>query len=85
MSLLQQFHAGVDRVPSPLLLLLRAALGCMLIAKGIGFISHIGELEDIIAESHFQAGSWFLTHYIPYAHLLGGFLSSSASTRVFFR
>jgi putative oxidoreductase len=73
MSVLQQFRDRVDRMPSPLLFLLRVALGCMLIAKGVSFISHIGQLEDIIAASHFQSFQVFLTHFIPYAHLLGGF------------
>lgn len=73
MSVLQHFRTSVDRMPSPLLFLLRAALGCMLIIKGVEFISHIHQLEGIIAESRFQGGSIFLTYYIPYAHLLGGF------------
>ncbi|TDX00774.1 DoxX family protein [Dinghuibacter silviterrae] len=73
MTYLQYFHDRVDRVPWPLLFLLRIALGCMLIIKGVGFIGHIQQLEGIIAASRFQAGSEFLTHYIPYAHLLGGF------------
>ncbi|HTJ13867.1 MAG TPA: DoxX family protein [Dinghuibacter sp.] len=73
MSVLQRFREWVDRMPPPFLFLLRVALGCMLIAKGISFISHIRQLEDIIAASRFQAGSVFLTHVIPFAHLLGGF------------
>lgn len=73
MSVLQRFRSRVDRVPSPFLFLLRVALGCMLIAKGVFFLSHIRQLEDIIYASRFQAGSVFLTHMIPYANLLGGF------------
>lgn len=73
MTVLQNFQARVDRIPWPFLFLLRIALGCMLIIKGVGFIGHIRQLENIIAGSRFQAGSVFLTHYIPYAHLLGGF------------
>jgi uncharacterized membrane protein YphA (DoxX/SURF4 family) len=73
MTFLQYFQDRVDRIPWPFLFLLRVALGCMLIIKGIGFIGHIQQLDAIIAASRFQAGSVFLTHYIPYAHLLGGF------------
>lgn len=73
MNVLQHFHTNVDRVPSPLLFLLRVALGGMLIAKGVEFASHSRQLEDIIASSRFQTGSLMLTYYIPYAHLLGGF------------
>jgi putative oxidoreductase len=73
MSALQHLRTRIDSLPWFLLFLLRVALGFMLIIKGIGFISHITELEQIIDNSRIQIGSVFLTHYIPYAHLLGGF------------
>jgi putative oxidoreductase len=73
MSAFQQLKARIDGLPPTALSLLRIALGIMLIIKGIEFISHIQQLEDIIARSRFQGGQSFLTYYIPYAHLLGGF------------
>jgi putative oxidoreductase len=73
MSAFQQLRARIDAMPPTILSLLRIGLGIMLIIKGIEFISHISQLEDIIARSNFPQGSDFLTYYIPYAHLLGGF------------
>lgn len=73
MNTVQLLRTRIDRIPPSLIFLLRAALGLMLIIKGVGFVSHIPQLEEIIANSRFQGGSVFLTHYIPYAHLLGGF------------
>lgn len=73
MNAIQQLRSRIERIPPSVLFLLRAALGLMLIIKGVGFVSHIPELEEIISNSRFQGGSVFLTHYIPYAHLLGGF------------
>jgi putative oxidoreductase len=84
MNVIQQFQTRVGHWPSPILFLLRVALGCMLMIKGIGFISHIQALEAILAESHFQNLSQFLIYYIPYAHMLGGlFILLGLWTRFF--
>ena len=84
MNVIQRFQTRVEHWPHAFLLLLRVALGCMLMIKGIGFISHIQMLEEILSNSHFQGGSQFLIHYIPYAHLLGGlFILLGLWTRFF--
>jgi len=71
-------------MPPVLLFLLRLGLGLMLFIKGVGFISHIRELESIIAVSRFETGSMFLTYYVAYAHLLGGvFILIGLYTRFF--
>lgn len=75
--------ARIDSLPPLLLFVLRVALGITLQFKGISFLSHYQDLEHIIDESYFQAGSEILTHYIAYASLLGGlFIMIGLFTRI---
>ena len=73
MTFTHNLRTRIDTMPPSFFFLLRIALGIMLFIKGVEFISHIQQLESIIAASRFQEGTVFLTHYITYAHLLGGF------------
>jgi putative oxidoreductase len=57
---------------SYLLLLVRVALGVILLVKGIFFISHAQLLKELILESRFAAGVGFLAAYTTFAHLFGG-------------
>jgi putative oxidoreductase len=84
MNVIQQFQQRVGHWPSPVLFLLRVALGCMLMIKGIGFLSHIQALEAILGESQFPGVHQFLIYYVPYAHMLGGlFILLGLWTRFF--
>src|SRR4051812_11482770 len=57
---------------SYLLLLVRIALGVILLIKGIYFISHAQLLKELILESRFATGVGFLAAYTTFAHLFGG-------------
>jgi uncharacterized membrane protein YphA (DoxX/SURF4 family) len=84
MNYARQLQARIQTMPPVLLFLLRIGLGLMLFIKGVGFISHFQELENIIDASHFEAGSLFLAYYVGYAHLLGGlFILMGLFTRFF--
>ena len=68
---------------SLLLLAARIALGTILLAKGIFFISHAQQLRDLILDSRFAAGVGFLTGYVTFAHFFGGvFILLGLLTRV---
>ncbi len=55
-----------------LILLLRVALGLILLLKGLFFLSHAGQLESMIHDSRFGYGTAYLVGYITFAHLFGG-------------
>lgn len=57
-----------------LILIARIALGVILLAKGIFFISHAEQLRELILQSNFAIGVGFLTAYIIFAHFFGGVL-----------
>src|SRR4249919_3524492 len=52
--------------------MLRVALGLLLLIKGLTFLSNSGQLESMIQQSRFRAGTAFLVTYITFAHLFGG-------------
>ena len=55
--------------------LLRIYLGIGLFVKGILFLTDMTSLSDVLLESgKFQPLSFLLTHYIPLAHVGGGFM-----------
>lgn len=55
--------------------LLRIYLGIGLFVKGILFLTDMSSLSDVLMESgKFQPLSFLLTHYIPLAHVGGGFM-----------
>jgi len=55
--------------------LLRIYLGVGLFVKGILFLTDMTSLSDVLMESgKFQPLSFLLTHYIPLAHVGGGFM-----------
>jgi putative oxidoreductase len=67
------------------LVLFRVILGLLLLFKGISFISHANELENMIAGSRFKIdeGSALLAAYICIAHLSGGvFIIIGLLTRI---
>ena len=74
MGIAVRFHHWNHTQQSFLLLVARIALGVILLAKGIFFISHAQQLRDMILQSRFEAGVGFLTAYITVAHFFGGVL-----------
>lgn len=55
--------------------LLRIYLGIGLFVKGILFLTDMSTLSDLLLQSgKFQPISFLLTHYIPLAHVGGGFM-----------
>jgi len=55
--------------------LLRIYLGIGLCVKGILFLTDMGTLSEMLMKSgKFQPFSFLLTHYIPLAHIGGGFM-----------
>ena|ERR1700730_2220590 len=54
------------------LVVIRVALGIILLAKGIFFISHADELSDMIVNSRFKGFVTFLVSYITFSHLFCG-------------
>lgn len=72
MGFLQRMQQWSQAHQPKWLVILRAALGLLLLFKGISFISHANGLTNIISNSEFKEGAVFLTSYITLAHLLGG-------------
>jgi len=64
------------------LVIIRAALGIILLAKGIFFISHADQLTDIIVNSRFKGMVTFLAGYVTFSHLFcGAFIVLGLLTR----
>ena len=55
---------------------LRIGLGVFLFMKGVSFISHSREFEDLIAPVANFLGGWWVFHYVASAHIMGGVLIS---------
>ena len=56
------------------LALIRVALGAALLLRGVNFLDNTDELQTSIDASVFQSSSQWLAHFIPWAHIVGGFL-----------
>ena len=54
--------------------LLRMCLGIFLFIKGIVFIRDITELERLLININMDWSSFWVAHYIAFAHLVGGIL-----------
>lgn len=64
-------HWADDHHPK-LLDLIRITLGLIIFLKGLYFISHAAELENLLLASKFPWLSFGIAHYVAFAHLLGG-------------
>ncbi|HRH59364.1 MAG TPA: DoxX family protein [Chitinophagaceae bacterium] len=74
MSIVKRLDDWSDQHRIKWVLILRVALGILLLFKGLSFISHTEDLEKIIAESNLKSGGQALAMYVTFAHLLGGVL-----------
>ncbi|MCC6332794.1 MAG: DoxX family protein [Myxococcales bacterium] len=55
--------------------LLRIYLGVGLLAKGVWFVSHSGDVLELLRGSGWEiSGGLFLGHFVAFAHLAGGLL-----------
>jgi uncharacterized membrane protein YphA (DoxX/SURF4 family) len=54
------------------LIIVRVALGIILLAKGIFFISHADQLSEIIFNSRFKGMVTFLVAFVTFSHLFCG-------------
>lgn len=74
MPYLQRVDEWSNQYQPRWLVVVRVALGLSLLAKGISFIRNSTLLPEIFTSSDIpQALSW-LVHFIPWAHLFGGFM-----------
>lgn len=75
MNLLQRIDRWGERHHPRWLDGIRVLLGVFLFYKGVVFIQNIDVLKSVIDESPFlTVMSFWLAHYIVFAHLLGGLL-----------
>jgi len=72
MGIVQRMNTVAHANQPLLILMLRVALGFLLLFKGLTFLSNSGQLESMIEGSRFKAGTTFLVTYITFAHLFGG-------------
>ena len=74
MSIFTQADDWADRHHYRLIDLLRVILGVTILFKGIYFISHTGELVEMLGRSKFPWLSFAIAHYVALVHLSGGVL-----------
>lgn len=55
-----------------IILILRIAIGIIILLKGIMFLSDAQYFNSLVAHSRFKAGEAFWIYYIVFAHLIGG-------------
>jgi putative oxidoreductase len=72
MGIVQRMNSMTHGYQPYLILVLRVALGLLLLFKGISFLSNAEQLESMIQASRFKTGTTFLVTYITFAHLFGG-------------
>ena len=72
MNSLQRLDAWNERQQLNAILVLRLALGLLLLFKGLHFISHTPELEALLANGPFTEEAQWLAGYVTWSHLFGG-------------
>lgn len=72
MGIVQKMNSITHARQPMLVLLLRVALGLLLLLKGLSFLSNSKELESLIVESRFGSATAYLVSYITIVHLFGG-------------
>ncbi|CAN5390991.1 DoxX family protein [soil metagenome] len=74
MKLFQQIDYWSDKHHPLILDFLRILLGVTIFLKGLYFISHTEELQQILVHSKFPWLSFAIAHYVALAHLAGGIM-----------
>ncbi|MDW8393409.1 MAG: DoxX family protein [Chitinophagales bacterium] len=72
MNLIKRIEDWGDRHHPKWLDLLRILLGLIILGKGYMFISNTEGVKEIIENSRFGQVSFWLAHYVVFAHLIGG-------------
>ncbi len=54
--------------------ILRIAVGCLLLAKGVSFISDTTKLAALVSSLDISLWTVAAVHYVAFAHMVGGFL-----------
>ncbi|MCS6991556.1 MAG: DoxX family protein [Chitinophagales bacterium] len=72
MNLIKRIEEWGDRHHPKWLDLLRILLGLIILGKGYVFISNTEGVKQIIENSRFGQVSFWLAHYVVFAHLIGG-------------
>jgi len=72
MNAIQQLNTWGERQQPMAILLIRVAVGLLLLFKGFSFISHTPELEALISTNNFPNQAHWLAGYVTWAHLFGG-------------
>lgn len=73
MQRIERLRQYVDRRRELIFELVRIYLGLGLFAKGVWFISHMGDVTSLLERSSFQiAGILVIGHLVALAHLCGG-------------
>ncbi len=74
MNFIEKLEAWGDKHHPKWLDLLRILLGLLILGKGYAFISNTEGVHQIIENSRFGQVSFWLAHYVTFAHLVGGAL-----------
>ena len=74
MNWIQRIETWGDRHHPKWLDILRILLGLIITWRGVVFVSNTQDLQQLIAESRFEQVSFWLAHYVAFAHLVGGIL-----------
>jgi putative oxidoreductase len=74
MNTLQKIETWGDTHQTKWLSFFRIALGSIIFFKGLYFVSHTDEINQMIANSAISLYAVFLAHYVALAQLVGGLL-----------
>jgi uncharacterized membrane protein YphA (DoxX/SURF4 family) len=74
MSVIQKIEDWGDRHHPKWIDILRILLGLVIFLKGVQFVANTDALMQIMDRSKFPWVSFFLAHYVAFAHLVGGLL-----------
>lgn len=74
MNFIERVETWGDRHHPKWLDILRILLGVILLWRGVVFISDTSALQQMIDHSRFAEVSFWLAHYVAFAHLVGGML-----------
>ena len=74
MNALQKIETWGDEHQTKWFAFLRVVLGSIIFFKGLYFVSHTDEINQMIANSAVSIYAVFLAHYVALAQLVGGLL-----------
>lgn len=72
MNLIHRVEHWGDRHHPQWLDYFRIALGIIILAKGISFVSDEDAVRKLVEQTNFQLSIWGAVHYVGFTHLVGG-------------